>query len=453
MKKGMMCLAILGSMIILLGGCSKNQTSQPSKSHPEGWARGSGDNSHAAKVVASGMVSCTSCHGQDFRGGDSKVSCLKCHGSYPHPDGWIKLNAGQFHGNYLRQASYSMKECQACHGQNLKAERGGKICEDCHVTHFVESQWNAVGDDNFHGAYLKSGMADLDKCRTCHGDDLKGGTSQSSCYTCHGTYPHSDDFANNGNSPEFHGAFLKAVDYKTNACTSCHGADLQGGSSGVSCTSCHEAYPHSASFKADKNSAQFHGPYLKANDYEVAACSPCHGSDYQGGSSGKTCFKCHGSYPHSPTWLNKEDARSHIGYLRGHRHDLQDCQACHGDNYQGGTSGASCYVCHNSAQGPENCTLCHGSSDNMAPPRDTQGNTSETALGVGRHQFHVADKKYTCLLCHAVPASFAAPGHVYQDTTPGHAEVSSLWQWNSATATCVTGCHENNPAKNFVWNH
>lgn len=666
MKKGMMCLAILGSMIILLSGCSKDQASQPSKSHPAGWAKGSGDNSHGAKIAASGMVSCTSCHGQDYRGGDAEVSCFECHGSYPHQEGWTQLNASQSHGKYVSQSGYSMKECQACHGLDLKDDRIGKICEDCHVTHFLESKWNSVGDPRFHGANLKNNDAELDKCRMCHGPDLKGGTSKVSCFTCHGTYPHSTDFKNNGNSSEFHGAFLKANDYKTSFCTSCHGIDLQGGTSQVACftchasyphnadwmdkdkadyhggylaarayemaeckdchgdnlqggdgkqacntchqsyphtaewltdgsanyhgaylagknfssdecktchgenlqggtgkqacnachatyphspafksetgssqfhgaylktasynnatcapchgtdyaggqsrvacftchtsyphasqwvdenapgyhgaylstrnfnnneckschgeslqggdgkqacNSCHATYPHSSTFKNDANNAEFHGPYLKAQGYALNACADCHGSDYMGGSSRASCYTCHGSYPHSLTWNNAQELDSHTGYLRSHRHNLQDCQTCHGSDYRGGTSSESCYACHNSAQGPENCTLCHGSSDNMAPPKDTQGNTSETALGVGRHQFHVADKKYNCQLCHVMPAAFATAGHVYEDNTPGHAEVNSLWQWNSATATCVTGCHANDPNKNYIWNH
>ena len=40
---------------------------------------------------------------------------------------------------------------------------------------------------NKSGVYHKTGLTDpLTNCVSCHGADLKGGTSGVSCYSCHG---------------------------------------------------------------------------------------------------------------------------------------------------------------------------------------------------------------------------------------------------------------------------
>ena len=50
-------------------------------------------------------------------------------------------------------------------------------------------QYNPPSDHtiNNEGVLHKSGLSDpLSDCIACHGIDLKGGTSQVSCYRCHG---------------------------------------------------------------------------------------------------------------------------------------------------------------------------------------------------------------------------------------------------------------------------
>lgn len=78
----------------------------------------------------------------------------------------------------------------------------------------------------------------LDHCRECHGDNLKGGWSGVSCMPCHADgftgSPHPDNYSR----PDLHGADAReqGLDY----CRECHGDKLNGGSSGVSCLTCHD---------------------------------------------------------------------------------------------------------------------------------------------------------------------------------------------------------------------
>ncbi len=452
MKNGIVPQVLLGLGILFLVGCSQDQTPQPNLTHPQGWVQTSGKVNHGDKVLAAGSVACASCHGDDYSGGTSEVSCFKCHTSYPHKSGWLQSGSAQFHGGYLGRVNYSTTQCQTCHGANLAGGPGKTPCTQCHALYPHDANWNKTGDAQFHGAFAKSVNWDLSSCKPCHGDQFQGGPGKAPCTACHASYPHNKDWLLE-DTPDYHGAWLKSRQFRLEECQACHGDHLQGGDGKQACNACHQDYPHSSGFQSDASSSQFHGSYLKGKGYEMISCTACHGADYQGGSSGRSCYPCHDAYPHPSTWRTVGEGDTHISYLRARRHDLRRCQACHGSDYAGGTSGSSCHACHTTPQGPESCTLCHGNTPMIHPPKDTQGNTVMTAMGVGRHQFHVADKKYTCLLCHLVPATFAAPGHVYDDNTPGHAEVSSLWQWNPATATCETGCHANNPDKNFIWNH
>ncbi|HOT96691.1 MAG TPA: hypothetical protein PLG50_00540 [bacterium] len=454
MKKTILAL-LLSLLAIWWAGCSKDQTPQPSNSHPDNWVKTTSASSsradHGQKVLSAGMASCASCHGADLAGGTSKVSCFKCHDTYPHSENWLTVGHSRFHGSYLAKAGFATTSCTPCHGEDLQNSEGKKPCSSCHALYPHATGWMQSSSASFHGAWAKNAGWNLNSCQPCHGSDYSGGGNKQSCYTCHASYPHRDSWAE-GSGSTSHGAWLAVRSFKLDECKACHGATLQGGDGKQACTACHTAYPHETAFKYEKSSSQFHGVQLKSQGYNLSGCSGCHGADFQGGIAKASCTKCHASYPHSADWTHPAGAASHVAWLRKDEHDLTPCKSCHGADYLGGTSGKSCTLCHTGIGGPENCTLCHGSADGIQPPKDTQGNMAETAMGVGRHKFHVLDKKYTCLLCHKVPTVYSDPGHV-NDDTPGRAEVIDLWQWNHANGTCVTGCHENDPSKNYIWNH
>lgn len=99
---------------------------------------------------------------------------------------------------------------------------------------------------------------------------------------------------------------------------------------------------------------------------------------------------------------------------------VRDCKQCHGDSYQGAFAGPSCLTCHNGTNGPENCSTCHGSETSSAPPGDLNGNTENTARGVGAHQVHLAGnlkgKTMSCAECHVVPGGVYSDGHLDGDS-------------------------------------
>ncbi|MBI5533439.1 MAG: CxxxxCH/CxxCH domain-containing protein [Deltaproteobacteria bacterium] len=130
-----------------------------------------------------------------------------------------------------------------------------------------------------------------------------------------------------------------------------------------------------------------------------------------------------------------------------------------------------CELCHGKTAGPNHtikdatlhingkidvssgdCSSCHGSSKNPAPPTDLAGNTDTKNVGVGAHQSHLAGSTYlpavTCETCHKVPAAVDSPGHI---DTPGPAELTFTAMasaqgaspvWNHDTATCSgVYCH------------
>ncbi len=155
-------------LLLMTWGCSENKDEIESVTHPEGWMTKSADNFHGAKVFASGLDNCRTCHGDKLDGGQAGVECLDCHLNnnlrYPHPDGWVVKDNANFHGKFIRGQGWSMSTCQSCHGNDYMGGRALKSCTTCH---------NQPGGPEF--------------CGTCHGsltnpappEDLMGRTSIS----------------------------------------------------------------------------------------------------------------------------------------------------------------------------------------------------------------------------------------------------------------------------------
>jgi hypothetical protein len=192
------------------------------------------------------------------------------------------------------------------------------------------STYHSAGWQNnpLHGAEYQTNPQN---CRACHGEDLEGGTSGISCGDCHhsgwsGT--HGQAFAENPSN-----------------CGGCHGADLKGGLAGVSCASCH----HSG----------WTGTHGQAFAESPHSCKGCHGQDLTGALSGISCADCHHS-----GWSGT--------HAQAFAEDPNNCKGCHGQNLRGALSGVSCISCHHSNPTtyqhggtarhivPENCDGCHG---------------------------------------------------------------------------------------------
>ena len=213
------------------------------------------------------------------------------------------------------------------------------------------------------------------------------------------------------------------------------------------------SYTHPSSWMNVK-SDEFHGK--KVVEISYSSCKSCHGTSLDGGKSGVSCFKCHQIYPHSSKWVELASAGFHGNYIRGENWSMQDCKPCHGNDYRGGQSQKSCYDCHTGSQGPETCNVCHGSQANAAPPEDLNNKTSTSEITIGAHQIMISNFvatnenltiKNVCSVCHQLPGSISQAGHI--DTTP-HAEVLSSLGWDRNKRTCANSCHGE---EEHVWNN
>ncbi len=103
-------------------------------------------------------------------------------------------------------------------------------------------------------------------------------------------YPHSLEFR----TTRVHGEAFSS-DRKT--CLACHGSDLAGGTSKVSCTQCHSQFHFADSFKKPDE----HGKAALAAGN--SACLICHNGKSTKASS---CNKCH-NYPHTSHWFSPQN--------------------------------------------------------------------------------------------------------------------------------------------------
>ena len=202
-----------------------------------------------------------------------------------------------------------------------------------------------------------------DTCRECHGSSLTGGTSGVSCSSCHVTHFQIA----NWQAPTVHGVYAVAHGWEANCKNACHGDENYGGNylgglSEVSCYSCHPPFPHTAQWadETQTTSENYHGNYVINNDaiQERMCQGACHGVDYSGGLSGKACAECHEAYPHIKNWSRPD---THGIYAAAFGVDETCGVGCHGENYEGGNTGISCYNCHENFPHSANYTTGHES--------------------------------------------------------------------------------------------
>jgi hypothetical protein len=90
---------------------------------------------------------------------------------------------------------------------------------------------------------------------------------------------------------------------------------------------------------------------------------------------------------HAGGIMNPADPDFHGALLRAQGWSFGLCATCHGADFSGGRSGASCLTCH--SDGPTSCTTCHGQ-----PPTS------------GAHAAHAAGtvaRAFACSECHVTP--------------------------------------------------
>lgn len=149
-----------------------------------------------------------------------------------------------------------------------------------------------------------------------------------------------------------------------------------------------------------------------ASSWDGGTCATyCHGPTLTGGQltqpdwtrSGSTqayCGDCHGLPPPAPHPQN-------VG---------ADCARCHPNAKPGlGFAEPQRHI-DGVLDVSVECTTCHGSNGNPAPPVDVAGRTSTSLRTVGAHRSHLGPStwhlEFKCNDCHLVPTRWDDPGHI-----------------------------------------
>ena len=135
MKKWFLILTCSVFVLFVAMNCSSDKSPLVSKAHPEDWNLQTAENFHGNKVLEVGYTSCKSCHGAEFEGGASQTSCHTCHASYPHPAAWSLFNNPRNHEQFIKDSFWDFSKCKTCHGEDLKGGRSGVSCYSCHPEH------------------------------------------------------------------------------------------------------------------------------------------------------------------------------------------------------------------------------------------------------------------------------------------------------------------------------
>lgn len=274
-----------------------------------------------------------------------------------------------------------------------------------------------------------------------------------------------------------HAIWLREQNYPIEDCQVCHGADGAESPVLVSCNSagCHE--------KGVSSCETCHGsksgprPSTGAHDKHVLYCDECHTvpKDLRSAPhlNGVIDVVFSGLATHDnapPTWdePTKSCTKSycHVEKTIAWEKPIEPttpCDFCHGNppeshaRYARVATPASCTTCHPGADSPTHvngtvetndmsCATCHGQGPLGAPPVALDGSINATNPGVGAHRRHLDEtlsdrigNVVACKVCHAIPATYDAPGHI--DTTAPADVTLVLGQYDAKTGQCTASCH------------
>ncbi len=230
----------------------------------------------------------------------------------------------------------------------------------------------------------------------------------------------------------------------TAACTQCHGADLDGGISGVSCTGCHLGGPTSVHPATWVPVPLTHGPSVSSGSTPVAKCSNqyCHGTSLGGvAGSGPSCSTCH-AWPFTPGSVV--------------------CGSCHGIPPSGsvypdtpgrhalhtawtGTATASCSACHNGSDGASG-TVTHSNGVVEVSILSTYNSKSGSA------SYDSSSMSCSQVSCHGGPRTQTA---TQANALPSQATLAPTPSWSNGTidvGTQCTSCHVYGTLENNSYN-
>jgi predicted CxxxxCH...CXXCH cytochrome family protein len=229
--------------------------------------------------------------------------------------------------------------------------------------------WASPESPAFHAVWLRANGDDMRRCRTCHGEDYRGGAVGVSCA--------SADCHESEQGPE--------------ACGTCHGANPDDPDDPRPETGAHAAHGRfceECHVVPERVNDELHigdlepGPDLRFSGLAVAdGAAPTWNAEEK---------QCSGTYCHvsdAPTWDGEERECSgcHAAPPDSHaqwrdRATEEDCTGCHADP-EGEThvDGAV------DLELPDGCGACHGDEETGAPPPALSGAVDADQPGVGAH--------------------------------------------------------------------
>lgn len=251
-RRGLLCLALF-PLLAAAAGCSSGDNREfldNKGAHPAGWVAAAGSSKHPGYANLDQGASCKPCHGDDLRGGISRVSCFasswngfSCHGAGPvfHPADWVRT-----HKNSARPDGAS---CKPCHGSDLAGGTSGVSC--------FSASWNGISCHAGGPAFHPLSWLDC---------TYRGTKNPDNTYNWHGT----------------------AYGYNSPPCAQCHDTN-------VKCVLCHFDI---AGRKAPVGSTWSHG-LSGHNDARIAdnaavsqVCVNCHETHNRFGQQ-PICHNCH----------------------------------------------------------------------------------------------------------------------------------------------------------------
>lgn len=374
--------------------------------HPSSW-EAPDQHGLSAKLQSQ---NCSSCHGEDLRGGRVGVSCDGC-----HEVGW-RSDCTYCHGGTDNTTGAPPEDIDDSTTLLSFAEHTTHVtlgdhaawgCEQCHTT-----PTDVLSEGHLFTGDSTPALAELNFMASLSGDGVYEGNGSCSNLYCHG------NGVTNGS----------AITGLVTDCGSCHGTISAPDTlstvhanhllNGASCEECHNTTVLDSQTILDP---------MQHVDGEKDV-SLVAGISYDGNSC---TGNCHGAYHDTSTWT--VGGFHPTGWEAPDQHGLsaklqsQDCTSCHGTDLTGGLSGVSCDSCHQ-ADWRSNCTYCHGGTDNTtgAPPEDIDG--SSVSISFDEHSVHVETTAnhaaWGCEQCHTTPTDVLSNGHIFiGDTTPAIAEL------------------------------
>lgn len=293
---------------------------------------------------------------------------------------------------------------------------------------FLDSEGNHPAD--IVATHPGFAQPDGSSCRSCHGPDLRGGISGVSCFAaerngqgCHADGPdfgeepgpfHPAGFS----EPATHGPPAKGAPAGTSGfsyCQICHGGLFDGGTSAVSCYTCHTVNaPH-------PERPWLRGPFTHTNTDggNAPVCAGCH----LGGQNSTRqpdppapsgtppgCFNntlCHnGADEPEP----EPEPEMHAVPFYDHAAEARDrfqesCSACH--KISDASIGPACRSCHTAGDPltTTGCRSCHGN-----PP---DGSSYPNVAGTHKSHDALPDVEGNCGVCHSGAGSGTQENHFY----------------------------------------